>query len=179
VRRDELEALGIRTLPVMATVALGALPGPPEWAPRLAAIGVDVLASGAAVDTPDTWTAAQAAVPYRPVKAMAGDAGALVAAGARIVEGAGGPVAGAYRLGADDAMVVVVDGASAEVEDPNVVAREVVEAALSTPPARLWVASSPGLDRLPDEVAEAKLRALAECAYRARLVFTKEQTTPD
>jgi hypothetical protein len=178
VRRDELEALGIRALPVMATVALGALPGPPEWAPRLASIGIDVLASGAAADTPGTWAAAQAAVPYRPVKAIAGDAAALVAAGARIVEIAG-PVTGAYRLGPDEVTVVAVDGSSPEVEDPNEVARVVVEAALEVPPSRLWVVASPGLDRLPDEVAEAKLRALAECAYRARLVFTKEQTTPD
>lgn len=162
-------------LPVLATVALGALPGPPEWAPRLLAAGVDVVASGAAADTPATWEAARAAVPYRPVKAMAGDVPALVAAGARIVETDGDVPAGVYRLGPDEAAVVVVDGASPDVEDPNVAARVIVDAARDVSPAALWVASSPGLDTLPEDVAELKLRALAECAYRARLVFAKEQ----
>lgn len=166
-------------MPVLATLALGALPGEPTWAPRLLAAGVDVLASGAAEDTPQTWAAARDAMPYRPVKAMAGDAVALWQAGARIIETAGGVPPGSYRLGPDEAMIVVVDGTSAEVEDPNVVARDIVEVARAASPAGLWVVSSPGLDRLPEAVAEAKLRALAECAYRARLVFAKEQFTGD
>lgn len=166
-------------LPVLATIVLGALPGEPTWAPRLLAAGVDVLASGAAEDTPATWTAARDAMPYRPVKAMAGDATALWAAGARIIETAGEVPPGAYRLGPDEAVIVVVDGTSSEVEDPNVVARDIVDVARAATPARLWVAGGPGLDALPEDVVEAKLRSLAECAYRARLVFAKEQFTGD
>jgi len=174
VRRAELESLGVQ-LPVLATVALGALPGPPRWAGRLLAAGVDVVASGAAADTPATWAAARDEVPFRPVKAMAGDARALAAAGARIVETDGPVPAGVYRLGPDEDVVAVVDGTSATIEDPDVVARVVVDRARAGTAARLWVVASPGLEALPEDVAEAKLRALAECAYRARLVFAKEQ----
>jgi hypothetical protein len=174
MRRHELEALGIH-LPALATVALGALPGPPVWAERLVSLGLDVVASGAAEDTPGTWAAARAAVPFRPVKAVAGDAAALAAAGAAIIETAGAVPPGAYRIGPDEAVIAVVDGSSSAVEDPNAVARDIVDVARDGSPAHLWVVSTPGLHTLPVEVAEAKLRALAECAYRARLVFAKEQ----
>lgn len=179
MRRRELEHLGIQ-LPVMATMALGGLPGSPDWAARLMTIGIDVVASGAAHDTPETFLAAVAAAPYRAVKATdPADPAALVAAGARIVETAGPVPGGVYRFGPDEAMIVVVDGMSPEVEDPNVAARAVVDVARETPPSALWVVASPGLDRLPVEVAEQKLVALYECAYRARLVFAKEQFTED
>ena len=47
------------------------------------------------------------------------------------------------------------------------------------PPSGLWVVASAGLDRLPVERAVQKLTSLYECAYRARLVFAKEQFTSD
>lgn len=175
MRRGELERLGIQ-LPVLATVVLGGLPGPPEWAPRLMALGVDVVGSGAAEDTPQTVAAAVAAAPHRAVKAIApGDPAPLAAAGARIIETSHEVPDGAYRLGPDEAVVVVIDAADPDVEDPNVAARAIVEAARQTAPAALWVAVGPGLDRLTPAQAEAKLRALCECTYRARLVFAKEQ----
>jgi hypothetical protein len=179
MRRHELEQLGIQ-LPVLATVALGGLPGPPEWAAKLVSIGVDVVSSGAAHDTPQTFTAAVAAAPYRAVKATSPeDPEALIAAGARIIETVRVLPAGIYRLSPDEAMVVVVDGGNPEVEDPNVAARVIVDATLETQPSALWVVSSPGLDRLSVELAEEKLRALCECAYRARLVFAKQQFEPE
>jgi hypothetical protein len=179
MRRHELERLGVQ-LPVLATVALGGLPGPPEWAPRLIAIGVDVVASGARHDTPATYAAAVAGAPFRAVKATEPeDPTALAAAGARIIETAGPVPEGVYRLGPDEAMLVVVNGASEAVEDPNVAARAIVDAARQTPPSGLWVVASPGLDRLTAERAEQKLTALYECAYRARLVFAKEQFASD
>lgn len=141
MRRDELEAMGVH-LPVLATVALGALPGDGGWAGRLVTAGVDVVASGAAVDTPETVARAVAEVPFRPVKAVAGpgaDLGALVAAGARIIETAGAVPDAAYRLGPDEDVIALIDGASDEVEDPNVVARDVVDIARERVPSRLWV----------------------------------------
>jgi hypothetical protein len=175
MRRHELEQLGIQ-LPVLATVVLGGLPGPPEWASKLVSIGVDVVSSGAVIDTPETFSAAVAAAPYRAVKATSPqDPEALIAAGARIIETVRVLPVGIYRFSPDEAMVVVVDGANPEVEDPNVAARVIVESTQDTPPSALWVVSSPGLETLSVELAEEKLRALCECAYRARLVFAKQQ----
>jgi len=179
MRRRGLERLGIQ-LPALATMALGGLPGPPEWASRLVAIGVDVVSSGALHDTPATFAAAVAAAPYRAVKATdPADPAALAAAGARIIETVGPAPDGVYRFGPDEAMVVVVDGADPEVEDPNVAAWVIVEAAREVPPSGLWVVASPGLNRLPVGRVEEKLRSLYECAYRARLVFAKEQFASD
>jgi hypothetical protein len=178
MRRSELEALGIQ-LPVLPTVVLGGLPGPPEWAARLVAIGVDVVSSGAVADTPQTWRAAADAAPHRAVMANLGDAAALAVAGAALLHGAGPAPAGTYLLGAGDATVAIVDGASAEVEDPNVTARLVVDAVRDTPPSRLWVVATPGLHALPEDVAEAKLRALCEATYRARLAIAKIQFEMD
>lgn len=178
MRRIELERLGIQ-LPVLATVVLGGLPGPPDWARRMVSIGVDVVASGAVEDTPETFAAAAAAAPYRAVKAtVSGDPAPLAAAGARIIETRGAVPDGVYRLGPDDAVVVVIDAGDPVAEDPNIAARAIVEAARVTAPAALWVAAGPGLERLTVGQAEAKLRALCECAYRARLVFAKEQFEP-
>jgi hypothetical protein len=178
MRRDELERLGVQ-LPVMATIALGGLPGPPVWAPRMISIGVDVVASGAAHDTPETFAAAVAAAPYRAVKATDPvDPAALAAAGAKIIE-TRAAVRGVYRFGDSEAMVVVIDGTSTEIEDPNVSARAIVDVARTIPPSALWVVASPGLDGLGAEVAVQKLISLYECAYRARLVFAKEQFADD
>jgi hypothetical protein len=179
MRRRELEHLGVQ-LPALATIALGGLPGPAEWASRLVAIGVDVVSSGALHETPASFAAAVAAAPLRAVKATdPDDPSALAAAGARIIETVGPVPDGVYRFGPGEAMVVVVDGADPAVEDPNVTARMVVEAAREVPPSGLWVVASPGLDRLSVACAEDKLRSLYECAYRARLVFAKEQFTTD
>jgi hypothetical protein len=179
MRRDELEQLGIQ-LPVLATVALGGLPGAPDWAAKLVSIGVDVISSGALSDTPETFAAAVAAAPHRAVKATSPeDPAALVAAGARIIETTRVLPAGIYRLSPDEAMVVVIDGRNPEVEDPNVAARVIVDATDDVVPSALWVVSSPGLETLPVELAEQKLRALCECAYRARLVFAKQQFEPE
>ncbi len=43
----------------------------------------------------------------------------------------------------------------------------------------LWVAATPGLDGLPEDVAEAKLAALVEGARQARLWLAKEQFDRD
>jgi len=179
MRRDELERLGIQ-LPVMATIALGGLPGPPDWAARMISIGVDVVASGALHDTPETYAAAAADAPYRAVKATDPiDPGALAAAGAKIIETTSMVPGGVYRFSADEVMVVVVDGTSPAVEDPNIAARMIVEVARDIPPSALWIVSSPGLDAFDQDVAIRKLVALYECAYRARLVFAKEQFADD
>jgi hypothetical protein len=177
MRRPELERHGVQ-VPVLATVALGALPGRPDWAARLVRLGIDVVASGAVVDTPETWAAARAAVPFRPVKGMAADAAAanaLIDAGCRVIECPTDPGTGAYWLRPDEQMVVAVDGTSAIVEDPSAIGRLVVEAAWEGSPAALWVVASPGIHALSQETAEAKLRALAEAAVSARLVLAKEQ----
>jgi len=143
MRRHELERLHIQ-LPVLATIALGGLPGPPEWSARMMSIGVDVVASGALHDTPETYTAAAAAAPFRAVKATApADTEALAAAGARIIETAGtvpeGCIASAPR--SHDRRR---GRGQSEVEDPNAAARLVVDVAREMPPSGLWVVASPG-----------------------------------
>ena len=85
MRRDELAALGIQ-LPVLPAIALGPLPGAPAWAARLARIGLDVAASGAAQDTAETIAAARAAAPHLPLKARIAEAAALAGSAALIVE---------------------------------------------------------------------------------------------
>lgn len=174
MRRDELAALGIQ-LPVLPTIVLGALPGDPDWAPRLARLGVDVVASGAEEDTLDLVAAARTAVPHRPVKARMVDAAGLEGLEGVIVETLGSVPAGAYRLGPEDAAVEGVDGASEEVEDVMDVARRTLAAARAGVPSALWVVATPGLDLLPQDVVEAKLAALAEGATQARLYLAKEQ----
>lgn len=160
---------------MLPTIVLGALPGPPEWAPRLARIGVDVVASGADEDTPETVAAARAAAPHLAVKARMIDAAELGGARGIIVETAGEVPEGAYRLGEGDAAIEAVDGGSDEVEDVMDVARRTLGAARDGVPSALWVVATPGLDLLPAEVVEAKLRALADGARQARLYLAKEQ----
>ena len=177
MRRPELERHGIQ-VPVLATIALGGLPGPPNWAERLVRIGIDVVASGAPADTAETWSLACAAVPFRPVKGIAADAAAaaaLIVAGCRLVECATDPGPDAYWLRLDERVVIAVNGGCITVEDPSVIARQVVEAAWEGSAAALWVVASPGLEALPIAIVEAKLASLAEAAVSARLVLAKEQ----
>lgn len=172
MRRDELARLGVQ-LPVLPVIVLGGLPGPPDWAPRLERIGLDVVSSGAAVDTVETWRAARGAVPHRPVKAVAGDSAALIAAGCVIVEGDDVGLGG-YALGPADGVIAAVDGASPEIDEPDDVSARIVVALRDAEPADVWIAAR-GLAGLAAEVAEAKLGALMEGTRRARLYLAKRQ----
>jgi hypothetical protein len=178
MRRDELAALGIQ-LPVLPAIALGPLPGPPAWAPRLARIGLDVAASGAAQDTAATLAAARAAAPHLPLKARAADAGALDGLAPLIVETEGAVPPGHYRLGPGEGLVEAVDGADPAVEEVMDVARRALARAREGTASALWVAATAGLDRHPEEVAEAKLAALVEGVRQARLWLAKEQFDRD
>jgi hypothetical protein len=160
---------------VLPTIALGALPGAPDWAARLARIGIDVAASGADEDTPETLAAARAAAPHLPLKVRAIDAGAFDGVRGLIVESPGDAPPGTYLLGDDDAAVEGVDGASEELEDVMDVARRTLETARDGVPSALWVVATPGLELLPPELVEAKLRVLADGARQARLYLAKEQ----
>lgn len=174
MHRDVLSALGVQ-LPVLPTVALGALPGPPEWAARLARLGLDVVASGAAVDTPRTWRAAAGAVPHRPCKGCAGDPRPLVEAGCRIVETRAEVPGGAYRLAPDEDLIAAVTGSDPAVEDLNDVGRLVLARAREGVASALWVVATPGLELLDEARVEAKLAALVEGTHQARLALAKEQ----
>jgi len=178
MRRDELDRLRL-FLPVLPTIALGALPGPPEWSSTLARIGLDVVGSGAAVDDPDTVAAAVSGAPHLPVKARRGDAATLAAAGARLLEGTPTEVAGAYRLGADDLTVRVVSGETPAVEDLDTASRALVAAARAGVPSRLWAVAGPGLDTLDPDVVEAKLTVLVDATREARLAIAKVQFEDD
>ena len=160
---------------MLPTIALGALPGAPDWAARLARIGIDVAASGADEDTPETLAAARAAAPHLPLKARAVDAGAFDGMRGLIVETPGHAPPGTYLLGDGDSAVEGVDGASEEVEDVMDVARRTLDAARVGVPSGLWVVATPGLELLAPEVVERKLGVLAEGARQARLYLAKEQ----
>jgi hypothetical protein len=174
MRREELDALSIH-LPALPTIVLGHLPGAPEWAGTLARIGLDVVCSGAETDDAATVAAAAEAAPRLPVKARGTDTAALAAAGARLVEGDGPDVSGVYVLGPEDELVPAVDGLGEEVEDLDTVSRNIVAAARAGAPSRLWAAATPGLDTLPPDVVEAKLRVLVDGAREARLAIAKVQ----
>jgi hypothetical protein len=163
VRREILAALGIQ-LPVLPTIVLGGLPGDPAWGPRLERLGLDVVASGAGEDTPETLAAAVAAVPHRPVKTL----GAV--AGARIVECEGVPPEGAYRLHLDE-VAIGVDAAGPL--DANDVAGRVL-GVVKDDPSAWWVAAS-GLGGLGDDDVEARLIALVEGVRHVRLYLAKQQ----
>lgn len=173
VRRGELAALGVQ-LPVLPTIVLGALPGEPDWSARLARVGLDVTASGAAQDTRQTIAAARSAAPHLAVKARVADAAALDGLSGLVVETAGPVPPGLYRLGPDEGPAAPV-GPGAEVEEVMEIARAVLGRAREGSPAALWVAAGPGLDRLPAELVERKLAALVEGARQARLYLAKEQ----
>jgi len=174
MRRGELERLGIQ-LPVLPTIVLGALPGPPDWAAALERAGLDVVASGAGADTPATWVAARDAVPHRLVKATAGAAEDLCAAGAVVIESAGEVPDGCYRLGPDELLAPAVRGDEPRAEDPNEVAEAALRAADRHGAASVWVAATPGLEAHDAALVEAKVRALAEGARLARLLLAKHQ----
>lgn len=176
MRRDELEAAGIN-VPVLATVCAGPLPQPGEWVPRLERVGLDVITTGAAVDTPEGVAAAVAAVPFRPVLARGDDAAALVAAGARIVMTARGVPDGAYAFHPDEAVVTPIR-ADAPAENANDVAREVLAAARDGRASAIWVAA-PDLSDVPEGIAEAKLTAMCEGTRMARMWLSKQQSDPD
>lgn len=160
---------------MLPTIVLGALPGPPDWAARLARIGIDVAASGADEDTPETLAAARAAAPHLPLKVRVVDAGVFDGVRGLIVETPGDAPPGTYLLGDGDAAVEGVDGGSEEVEDVMDVARRTLETAREGVPSALWVVATPGLELLPPDVVEAKLRVLADGARQARLYLAKEQ----
>lgn len=174
MRREELAALGVQ-LPVLPTIVLGALPGPPQWSARLARIGVDVAASGADEDDRASVAAAREAAPHLALKARAADAVGLVGLGPLVVETAGAAPEGTYRLGPDEALVEAVDGRDARVEHAMDVARLALARAREGTASALWVAATPGLDGLEPAVVEAKLAALVEGARQARLYLAKEQ----
>ena len=174
MRRDELARLGIQ-LPVLPTIALGGLPGGAGWAARLERIGLDVVASGASPDTAESWAAARAEVPHRPVKGIGGDPLELDLVGCRIVETSGYVPDDVYRLGPDEAIIPAVVGTDPAVEDLNDVGRAILRAAREGMASELWAAATPGLHLLPPEVVEAKLAALVEGARQARLALAKEQ----
>ncbi|HMN99698.1 MAG TPA: hypothetical protein PKD59_09810 [Miltoncostaeaceae bacterium] len=160
---------------MLPTIALGALPGEPDWAARLARIGLDVTASGADEDTPATLAAARAAAPHLPLKARAVDAGAFDGIRGLIVETPGDAPPGTYLLGDGDEAVEAVDGSSDELEDVMDVARRTLDAARAGVPSGLWVVATPGLELLDPELVERKLAVLAEGARQARLYLAKEQ----
>ncbi|MSO43763.1 MAG: hypothetical protein EXQ74_00390 [Thermoleophilia bacterium] len=176
MRRDELEAVLIQ-LPVLATVVLGALPGPATWAMRLERIGLDVISTGAHVDHAAAISAARSDVPHRPLLARAGDPAALAAAGARIIVMDGIAPWGTYALHRTDAAVVPVV-ADTPAESANDVARDILSAARRGSASRLWVAA-PNMVDVPEAVAEAKLTAMVEGARMARMWLAKQQSDPD
>jgi hypothetical protein len=163
MRRDLLALLGIQ-LPVLPTIVLGGLPGAPDWAHRLERIGLDVVSSGAAADTPETYAAAVAAVPHRPVKAT----GALV--GARIVECEGEPPTAAYRIQVDE--MVVIDAAQ-EVGDANDIAAYVLRV-VGADPSKWWIATQ-GLATVEPEAAARILQAVVDGVRHVRLYLAKQQ----
>lgn len=175
MRRDELARRGVQ-LPVLPTIALGALP-PVDggWPARLMRIGLDVLSTGDPEDTPDGVAAARAAAPLRPLVARGFDAAALAAAGAAIIEGSQGDDAPLYGLDWSDEVVRPVSADAPAAEAVMDVARAVLAAAQAGVPSALWVGAGPGLHALPAEAVEEKLAALVEGARQARLYLAKEQ----
>lgn len=175
MRRDELDSRGIQ-LPVLPTIVLGRLPAGHDWPTALARLGVDVISSGLAADTPTTAAAAHEAMPYRPLAVRGGgDAAALAAAGASITEEAAPGDGPLYGIDADDAVVRPVAAGDPEPEAVMDVARTVLRAAQAGTPSALWVAAGPGLDALEPDAVEAKLAVLVDGARQARLYLAKEQ----
>ncbi len=159
---------------MLPTIVLGALPGGGDWSARLSRIGLDVTASGADEDTPETLSLASAAAPHLALKARVADAGALDGRRGLIVETTGDVPSGLYRLGPEEEMVVAVRPA-APLEDVMDVARHVLRAAREGVPSALWVAVPPGMELLEPAVAEQKLEILVTGARQARLYLAKEQ----
>lgn len=174
MRRDELTARGVQ-LPVLPTVVLGALPDGPDWPAILTRIGIDVISSGVATDTPATIEAAHAAMPFRPLIGRGGDPDRLAGAGATLWEGPAGADAPLYGIGPDDLIVRPVAADDPEMEAVMEAARTVLRAAQAGVPSALWVAVGPGLDALEPDVVEAKLAVVVDAARQARMYLAKEQ----
>ena len=159
---------------MLPTIALGALPGEDDWSARLSRIGLDVTASGAGEDTPQTLAAAHAAAPHLALKARVRDAGALDGRRGLIVESPGPVPSGLYGLAADEDVVVAVTP-DRPVEDVMDVARHILRHAREGIPSGLWVVAAAGLERLEPAVVEEKLAVLVAGARQARLYLAKEQ----
>jgi hypothetical protein len=169
MNRKRLRALGIQ-LPVLPAIVLGGLPGPPDWAPRLARIGLDVVASGADPDTDATLAAAAAAVPYRPIMACGP---------ARLSDGswiAQGPASDTSLAVDPSCTIVALDGAE-PVPNPNDVAATVLPR-IADDPSRWWVAAANFAEQSPDRVDE-HLTALVEGVQLVRLYLAKQQFSFD
>ena len=176
MRRDELETARIN-VPVLATVCMGPLPQPGNWARRLERLGLDVISTGAPEDDAQGVAEAIAAVPFRPVLARAGDPTALAAAGARLIAMDGSSPDGTYAFAPDEAVVVAVS-ADSPAETANDVARTVLEAARGGRASAIWVAA-PDLSAVPEDVVEAKLAAMVDGTREARMWLSKQQSDPD
>ncbi len=176
MRRHELDSAHIN-VPVLATVCMGPLPQPGNWARRLGRIGIDVITTGAAEDNPAGVAEALAAVPLRPMMARAGDPEALAAAGARIIAFDGVAPDGAYAFRTDEAVVTPI-AAGTPTENPNDVARSVLEAARGGRASAIWVAA-PDLSAMPEDVVQAKLTAMVDGTRMARMWLSKQQSDPD
>ncbi len=163
--RDALSRVGIQ-LPVLPTLVLGGLPGGVGWASRLLRTGIDVISSGAVVDTDQTLSDTHTAASYRPIKATGCDA--KLPSGAWLVEGqsSGGAVA------IDPADVIVAqDGL--QYDNQNDVAAALLEIARDNP-AKWWVAAR-GLADCSADDAELALSVLVEGTKLVRLYLTKQQ----
>ena len=162
---------------MLPTVCVGPLPQPGNWAVRLDRLGLDVITTGALVDEPSGIAHARAAVPHRPLLAMAGDAVALADAGAPLIATDGVTPSGTYAFRPDDQVVTPIS-ADAPAENANDVARAVLEAARGGQASAIWVAA-PDLSMVPEDVVEAKLAALTDGARMARMWLAKQQSDPD
>ena len=110
--------------------------------------------------------------------ADADGAAALARAGCRLIATSAVVSQGAYRF-FDERCVMGVSGASAEIEDPSVVAARLLAACEVQPASELWVIAGPGLADLPVDLVETKLRALTDGTRQARLWLAKEQFDRD
>ena len=178
MRRAELDSARIN-VPLLATVCIGPLPQPGNWAGRLERLGLDVITTGAPVDDPTSVAEAVEAVPFRPVMARAGDgdAAALVAAGARIVFMDGTAPEGAYAFRPGEAVVRPISS-DTPAEGVNDVAREVLLAARGGQASSIWVVA-PDLSHVPEDVVQAKLQAMVDGTREARMWLSKQQSDPD
>lgn len=164
--RERMARAGIH-LPVLPTVVFGALPGAPDWAGRLLALGVDVLSSGADPDTDETLAAALAAAPFKPVKAVG--TGATLATGPWLVEGSDAQGNGIpINL---ECAVFAQDGF--EHRDQNDLAASLLPI-VHDDPADWWVVAR-GLATCTAQEAQAAIAVLVEGTKLVRLYLTKRQ----
>lgn len=116
------------------------------------------------MDTAETYSAAVAAVPHRPVKATGAIGGAL------LVECDGDPPPDAHRLHPDEMVVV---NAAHEVGDANDVARFVL-AEIADDPSAWWIAAR-GLDAVEPDAAAHVLQTMVDGVRHVRLFLAKRQ----